>query len=58
MEFEQSAIFLVKLVTKNIVIGSLGTHFMHMRVNQLSLFRCYVLTLLRFNRCQFSLQCY
>ena len=50
MEFEHSAIFLVKLVTKNIVIGSLGTHFMHMRVNQLSLFSCYILTLLRLTR--------
>ena len=33
MEFELSGIFRVKLVTKNIVRGSPGTQFMHMRVN-------------------------
>ena len=32
MESELSGIFRVKLVTKNIVRGSLGTQFMHMRV--------------------------
>ena len=33
MESELSGIFRVKLVTKNIVSGSPGTQFMHMRVN-------------------------
>ena len=33
MESELSGIFRVKLVTKNIVRGSPGTQFMHMRVN-------------------------
>ena len=33
MESELSGIFRVKLVTKNIVRGSPGTRFMHMRVN-------------------------
>ena len=33
MESEPSGIFKVKLVAKNIVLGSPGTHFMHMRVN-------------------------
>ena len=37
MESERSGIFRVKLVTKNIVRGSPGTHFMHMRV-KMSLF--------------------
>ena len=32
MESELSGIFRVKLVTKNIVRGSQGTQFMHMRV--------------------------
>ena len=32
MESELSGIFRVELVTKNIVRGSLGTQFMHMRV--------------------------
>ena len=32
VESELSGIFWVKVVTKNIVLGSLGTHFMHMRV--------------------------
>ena len=32
MESELSGIFRVKLVTKNIVSGSPGTQFMHMRV--------------------------
>ena len=32
MESEFSGIFWVKLVTKNIVLGFSGTHFMHMRV--------------------------
>ena len=32
MESELSGIFQVKLVTKNIERGSLGTQFMHMRV--------------------------
>ena len=33
MEYEHSGIFRVELVTKNVVLGSSGTHFMHMRVN-------------------------
>ena len=33
MESELSGIFRVKLVTKNIVHGSPGTQFMHIRVN-------------------------
>ena len=33
MEYELSGIFRVKLVTKNIVRGSPGTQFMHMRNN-------------------------
>ena len=36
MESELSGIFPVKLVTKNIVRGSPGTQFMHMRVNKAS----------------------
>ena len=32
MESELSGVFRVKLVTKNIVRGSRGTQFMHMRV--------------------------
>ena len=32
MESEHSGIFRVELVTKNVVLGSSGTHFMHMRV--------------------------
>ena len=35
MESELSGIFRVKLVTKNIVRGSPGTQFMHMRVKDL-----------------------
>ena len=31
MEFELSGIFWVKVVTEDIVLASLGTHFMHMR---------------------------
>ena len=34
MESENSGIFRVKLITKNVVLGSSGTHFMHMRVNK------------------------
>ena len=34
MESEHSNIFRVELVTKNIVLGSSGTHFMHMRVKK------------------------
>ena len=34
MESELSGIFRVKLVTENIVRGSPGTQFMHMRVNR------------------------
>ena len=34
MESELSGIFRVKLVTKNIVCGSPGTRFMHMKVNE------------------------
>ena len=37
MESEPSGIFLVKLVAKNIVLWSLGTHSMHMRVSYLCL---------------------
>ena len=36
MESELSGIFRLKLVTKNIVRGSPGTQFMHMRVKELS----------------------
>ena len=36
MESEHSGIFWVKLVAKNIVLGSPGTHFMHMRVKNAS----------------------
>ena len=32
MESEHSGIFWVELVTKNVVLGFLGTHLMHMRV--------------------------
>ena len=32
MESELSGVFGIKLVAKNIVLGSPGTHFMHMRV--------------------------
>ena len=32
MESEHSGIFRVELVTKNVVLGSSGTHFMHMKV--------------------------
>ena len=35
MESELSGIFRVKLVTKNIECGSLGTQFMHMRVKKI-----------------------
>ena len=34
MESEHSGIFRVELVTKNVALGSSGTHFMHMRVNE------------------------
>ena len=37
MEPELSIIVWVKMVTKNIVLGSTGTHFMHMRVNNVLL---------------------
>ena len=33
MESEHSVIFRLELVTKSVVLGSSGTHFMHMRVN-------------------------
>ena len=33
MESEHSDIFGVELVTKNVVPGSSGAHFMHMRIN-------------------------
>ena len=36
MESKLSGIFRVKLVTKNIVRGSPGTQFMHMRVKSFS----------------------
>ena len=35
MESEHSGIFRVELVTKNVVLGSSGTHFMQMRVKQM-----------------------
>ena len=38
MESELSGIFQVKLVTKNIVRGSPGAQFMHMRVKQKNFF--------------------
>ena len=38
MESELCGIFRVKLVTKNIVRGSPGTQFMHMRVKTVKLF--------------------
>ena len=31
MESEHSGIFRVELVTKNVVFGASGTHFMHMK---------------------------
>ena len=34
MESEHSDIFRVELVTKNLVLGFSGTHFMHMRVKR------------------------
>ena len=34
MEFELSGIFWVKMVTTNIVFGSLWTHFVHMSVKK------------------------
>ena len=37
MEFEHSGIFLVELVTKNVVLGSLGTYVMHMRIKKVFL---------------------
>ena len=33
IEPKLSGIFWLKIVTKNIVLGSLGIHFMHMKVN-------------------------
>ena len=39
MEFELSGIFPVKLVTKNIVCGSPGTQFMHVRVKGKEIFK-------------------
>ena len=36
MESELSGIFRVKLVTKNIVRGSPGTQFIHMRINKVA----------------------
>ena len=36
MEPHHSDIFRVELVTKNVVRGSSGTHFIHMRDNSLS----------------------
>ena len=32
IESEHSGIFRVELITKNVVLGSSGTHFMHVRV--------------------------
>ena len=37
MEPELSGIFWVKMVAKNIVLGSPGTHFMHMKVNKIQI---------------------
>ena len=37
MESELSGIFRVKLITKNIVSGSPGTQFMHMRVKKVKM---------------------
>ena len=34
MEIEHSGIFRVELVTKNVVLGSSGNHFVHMRVKE------------------------
>ena len=48
MESELSSIFPVKLVTKNIVRGSPGTQFMHVRVN-VALFHVALLILDDFN---------
>ena len=39
MGSELSGIFPVKLVTKNIVRGSPGTQFMHMRVKQVEIIK-------------------
>ena len=39
MESELSGIFRVKLATKNIVRGFLGTQFMHISVNKHCLFK-------------------
>ena len=39
MEFELSGIFWVNVATKNIVLGSLGTLFMDMRVNKLRTYK-------------------
>ena len=47
MESELSGIFLVKLVTKNIVSGCPGTQFMHMRVNLASVSENSILTILK-----------
>ena len=35
IERELSGVFLAKMVTKNIVLGTQGTHFMHMRVKNI-----------------------
>ena len=35
MEPELSGIYRIKMIAKNIVLGSPGTHFTHMRVNEL-----------------------
>ena len=37
MEPERSGIFLPKMVAKNILFGSPGTHFVHMRVKGIKL---------------------
>ena len=39
MESELSGIFRVQLVTKNIVRGSPGTQFMHMRVKRINKYK-------------------
>ena len=36
MESEHSGIFQAELVTKNVVLGLSGTHFLHMRVKVVS----------------------
>ena len=37
MELKLSGIFRVKVVTKNIVLGSLGNDFMHLKINMVNM---------------------